>query len=119
MSKRIAITVQNMGAMDEPMDARFGRTPAFLLVDEETEAVTAQDNSAASAAHGAGTAAAANMAKLGVRAVISGHFGPKAYEALAALGVEMWTAPQGLTAAEALTRFRAGTLKRMDVEVYR
>jgi predicted Fe-Mo cluster-binding NifX family protein len=119
MSTRIAITVQRAGALDAPMDSRFGRTPAFLLVEESSDEVSALDNPAAGAAHGAGTAAAAAMAKHGVRAVISGRFGPKAYESLAALGVEMWTAPAGLTAGEALARFRAGELQRTVVETFR
>ncbi len=119
MSKKIAITVQRMGELDEPMDSRFGRTPAFLLVDEGSDVVTAIDNAAAAAAHGAGTSAAASMAKQGVNAVISGRFGPKAYDALAALGVEMWTAPGGLTARQALEQYRAGTLQRCNVEVFR
>lgn len=121
MSKKIAITVQRAGALDERMDSRFGRAPAFLLVEEEeaSEEVTAQDNPATTAAHGAGTAAAATMADLGVNVVISGRFGPKAYEALTALGVEMWAAPGGLTAREALDRYRAGELQRMVVETFR
>jgi predicted Fe-Mo cluster-binding NifX family protein len=119
MSKKIAITVQRAGALDEPMDSRFGRTPAFLLVEEDSEEVTGVNNPAATAAHGAGTAAAAVMAKQGVHAVISGRFGPKAYEALNALGVEMWMAPGGLTAREALEKYRAGGLQRMAVETFR
>ncbi len=119
MSKKIAITVQRAGALDELMDSRFGRTPAFLLVEGDGPEVTPLDNPAATAAHGAGTASAAAMAKQGVQAVISGRFGPKAFEALKALGVEMWTAPSGLTAAEALAKYKDGTLTRMAVEEFR
>jgi len=119
MSTRIAITVQRLGELEELMDSRFGRTPAFLLVEVGTRAVTAVDNPAAAAVQGAGTAAAASLAKRGVHAVISGRFGPKAHEALAALGVEMWTAPSGLTAREALDQYLAGGLQRVVVEVFR
>jgi len=119
MSKKIAITVQRAGALDEPMDPRFGRAPAFLLVEEGAHQVTALENSATTAAQGAGAAAAAAMADQSVHVVISGRFGPKAYEALAALGVEMWTAPGGLTAQEALDRYRSGDLQRMAMETFR
>jgi predicted Fe-Mo cluster-binding NifX family protein len=119
MTQKIAITVQRAGTLDELMDSRFGRTAAFLLVDGGSQEVTPLDNPAATAAHGAGTASAAAMAEHGVQAVISGRFGPKAFEALKALGVEMWTAPSGLTAAEALAKYKAGTLTRMAVEEFR
>ncbi len=119
MAQKIAITVQRAGTLDELMDSRFGRAPAFLLVEGDGPQVTQLDNPATTAAHGAGTASAAAMADHGVHAVISGRFGPKAFEALKTLGVEMWTAPSGLTAAEALAKFREGTLTRMAVEEFR
>ncbi|MFH2009489.1 MAG: NifB/NifX family molybdenum-iron cluster-binding protein [bacterium] len=120
MAKRIAITVTQTDGIDSSMDPRFGRTPAFVFVDEDTgEVVGEKVNTAAAHGHGAGTAAAAAMAKQGVGAVISGRFGPKAYEALAALGVEMWVASPGLTARQALDRYLAGGLRRMRVEVFR
>jgi len=120
MARKIAITVIQTDGIESTMDPRFGRTPAFVFVDEDTgEVVGEKVNVAATHGHGAGTAAAAAMAKQGVSAVISGRFGPKAYEALAALSVEMWIASPGLTARQALDRYRAGELRRMQVEVFR
>ena len=69
-------------------------------------------NGESSAAHGAGTGAAGRMSIYAVDAVISGRFGPKAQAALAAMGIEMWTAPNGMSAQEALAAFQAGELKR-------
>ena len=120
MSDKIAITATGTGGLNQPMDPRFGRAPAFMVADAGSgELLSEETNAAVSQSHGAGTASAALMSKLGVKAVIAGRFGPKAYDALAALGVEMWTAPQGLTAGEALERFRAGSLTRLTIQEFR
>ena len=75
-------------------------------------------NTAAQASHGAGTGAAATMSKSGVEAVISGRFGPKASEALQALSIEMWIAPEGVTASRALELLHSGDLERMEIRRY-
>lgn len=120
MSKLVAITVTAPSDLDVAMDPHFGRAPAFLIVDADTgEVVRAVDNAAAAADHGAGTSAAAAMSQQGVSAVISGHFGPKALQALGALGVGLYLAPDGLTAREALERFGRGELEQQRVQVLR
>lgn len=112
---RIAISVTHEGeGMDALMDGRFGRAEAFLMVDRESgEVVETIDNASVSASHGAGTAAANTMRSGGVEAVISGRFGPKAFDALRALGIEIWVAPPGITAREALRMFDEGNLEKM------
>jgi predicted Fe-Mo cluster-binding NifX family protein len=112
---RIAISVTHEGeGMDALMDGRFGRAEAFLLVDRQTgEVVETIDNASVGASHGAGTAAANTMKSGGVEAVISGRFGPKAFDALRALGIETWVAPPGLTAGEALRLLDEGNLEKM------
>ena len=77
------------------------------------EAVETVDNASVNASHGAGTAAANTMRSGGVEVVISGRFGPKAFDALRALGIETWVAPPGLTAGEALRMFDQGDLEKM------
>jgi predicted Fe-Mo cluster-binding NifX family protein len=112
---RIAISVTREGeGMQALMDGRFGRAEAFLVVDRETgEVVETVKNASVGASHGAGTAAANTMRSEGVDAVISGRFGPKAFDALQALGIETWVAPPGLTAGEALRMLDKGDLERM------
>jgi predicted Fe-Mo cluster-binding NifX family protein len=112
---RIAISVTHEGeGLGALMDARFGRAEAFLVVDRETgEVVENIDNASVGASHGAGTAAANAMRSGGVEAVISGRFGPKAFDALRALGIETWVAPPGITAGEALHLFDEGDLEQM------
>ena len=119
MGKLVALTLDRAGDLDTPLDPRFGRAGAFLIVDAETrEIVSTIENMSVEAAHGAGTGAAATMSGANVNAVISGRFGPKAYDALNRLGIQMWNAPQGLTAREALDKMIAGELTQMQIVKY-
>jgi predicted Fe-Mo cluster-binding NifX family protein len=118
---KIAITVLREGeGLLALLDGRFGRAFAFLIVDTDSgEVVETIENTGAAAAHGAGTGAAGLVRSAGVQAVISGRFGPKAFEALQALKIETWIAPTGITAGEALKRFREGKLEKMQMQVFR
>ncbi|MDB4433230.1 hypothetical protein N9166_00655 [bacterium] len=113
--RRIAISVTSGGkGMNALMDDRFGRAEAFLVVERETgEAVETIVNASVAASHGAGTASANLLKSVKVSAVISGRFGPKALDALQALGIEAWVAPSGITAEQALSMFTNGDLGPM------
>ena len=116
MSKRIAISMDHQGGLDGPMDARFGRAPYFLIVElENKEIVEVLKNTAAEGASGAGTGAAVLISEKNVDAVVSCRYGPKAQEALVRLGVEMWVAPEGIHASEALDRMASGDLERVEM----
>jgi predicted Fe-Mo cluster-binding NifX family protein len=113
MARKIAITAQDRTGADALLEPRFGRAPFFELFDEDSgEVLTVIDNQAAEYAHGAGTGAATTISQSGASIVISGRFGPKAAQSLAALGVETWIAPEGVTVGEALVQFKAGQLER-------
>ncbi len=118
---RVAISIAGTGeGLAAPMDGRFGRAERFLVVDLETdEVLRTADNEARNASHGAGPRSASLMGELGATAVISGRFGPKAADALNALGLQTWIAPPGLTAGEALALLRDGQLERGTVQVFR
>jgi predicted Fe-Mo cluster-binding NifX family protein len=118
---KVAISVLGEGeGLLAFLDGRFGRAFAFLIVDSESNEVIATiENRAANAAQGAGTAAANLIKSAGADAVISGRFGPKAFEALKALHIEPWIAPFGINAGEALKLFREGRLEKMQMQVFR
>ena len=113
---RIAISVPcGSRDLDATMDHRFGRAEAFLVAEKETgETIETIDNASVNASHGAGTGAAQMLKSAGVGAVISGRFGPKALDALRALGIEAWVAPSGINAGVALLMLEGGRLKRME-----
>jgi predicted Fe-Mo cluster-binding NifX family protein len=112
--------VHHIEGLSAVMDDRFGRAEAFLVVDPDTgEVAGTLINPSKEASHGAGTQAANIMKCAGVDKVISGRFGPKAFETLQALEIEGWMAPSGVTAREALRMLKEGTLERMELQVRR
>lgn len=96
--------------LQSPVDPRFGRAQKLIIVDTDTDTFTVIDNATgAAAAQGAGIQAAEAVVRAGAVALISGHVGPKAFRALRASGVKMYTT-DAPTVAEALARYKAGTL---------
>jgi predicted Fe-Mo cluster-binding NifX family protein len=106
---KIAISSQGTD-LNASVDPRFGRARCFLIVDTETNQVAVVDNAAnANAMQAAGVQTAQAVAATGVRAVLSGHVGPKAFTALRAAGIDVYTGVAG-AAREAVEAFRAGKL---------
>ncbi len=109
-------------ALDSSVDPRFGRTRFFIVFEPETGAATAVSNSVnLNATQGAGIQAARTIINLGVKVLITGHVGPKAFAALKAGGITIYPVATG-TVAEALEHFNSGFLNAMqaaDVEGYR
>jgi len=112
---KLAISISG-NTIESPFDARFGRAAAFCLVDSETGEWTAHENPAIFASGGAGVQAAQFVVKLGAQAVISGAYGPNAFNTLSPAGIEMYLAPtdETLTAAQALALFKAGKLSKAE-----
>ncbi len=111
MSKRVAISVESMNGLESIVDLRFGRAFAYVVVDIDTNSVVVElENKTRQAAQGAGTGAAGELARNNVNAVISGRFGPKAFQALNSFGIELWTVSERITAREAIERYVSGNL---------
>ncbi len=110
---KIAITASG----HEPtstVDARFGRAAYFMVYDTTTSTWTAVPNAQnAGAPQGAGVQAAQLLAREKVSVVISGHCGPKAFRALQAGAIEVYSGANG-TVAEALEAYQAGKLVRLS-----
>lgn len=112
VAPQVIVTATGEGS-DAAVDPRFGRAPWLLLVDAVSGQVEqAVDNGAAvAAAQGAGIRAAETVARLGAGVLITGHCGPKAFRALQAVGVAVYTGAEGIV-AEAVADYRAGRLNR-------
>ena len=106
--------------LNSPFDPRFGRAAAFCLVDSETGKWSAYENPALSASGGAGVQAAQFIAKLGAQAVVSGAYGPNAFDTLFPAGVEMYIAPTDspLTGADVLALFKEGKLTKVEAPTH-
>ncbi len=112
--ERVVVTATGDHA-DALVDPRFGRAPRLLLLDVASGRVDrVVDNAAGvAAAQGAGLQAAEAVARLGAQAVITGHCGPKAFRALSAAGIAVFTGAEG-TVADALASLKAGALERSE-----
>jgi predicted Fe-Mo cluster-binding NifX family protein len=95
------------------IDPRFGRGAFLLLVDTDTMQWEAHPNPGSNASGGAGIQAAQFAATRKAEAVLSGDFGPHAFDALRAAGIPMYIYGDCRTASEAIERFKDGRLERI------
>ena len=62
-------------------------------------------------AQGAGIQAAQLVAKAGVSCLLTGFVGPKAFQALSAVGINIGQDLEGLTVRQAVERFKSGSVQ--------
>jgi predicted Fe-Mo cluster-binding NifX family protein len=108
---KIALSI-NGNDLNALFDPRFGRAQAFCIVDTESADYQIFSNAAVAASGGAGVAAAQFVADKQVDAVISGSFGPNAYDTLAAANIKMYSLPggAGLKIQDIIEKFAAGEM---------
>ncbi len=115
---KIAITTMGED-LNAPLDPRFGRAKKFLIYDTQTKEYEIIDNTQnLNLPKGAGIQAAQNVAGAGVKAVITGHCGPKAFNVLSAAKIDIYLS-NAQTVAQAIEEFEQGKLtpaKSFDVE---
>jgi predicted Fe-Mo cluster-binding NifX family protein len=109
---KIALTTTSPDITSE-VDPRFGRGANLLIVDPDTLEWWAYPNPGARATGGAGIRAAQFVCDLKVDVVISGDFGPHAYQALNAAGLPMYIYGSSGTAQQVIERFKADQLQRI------
>jgi len=88
----------------------FGRCDYFVIVDTDTDEISALKNKSANASTGVGTTCAQELVGAGVTAVVTGKVGSNAYEVLKASGVVIYLIPSGLSVRESIEKFNAGSL---------
>ena len=104
---KIALTTSGKD-LNAPLDSRFGRAPKFLVYDLEAKTFEVVDNDQnLNAAQGAGIQSAQNIARLGVKALITGHCGPKAFRVLQAAKIKIYNTTTS-TVLEAINDYRNG-----------
>jgi len=113
----VAITSAD-GTLEGKVEERFGRAKKILLYNMTTEEHSVIDNAGnLNAAQGVGIQVAQTVIRLGAKAVISGHFGPKAFRTVQMAGLEVYSATN-ITVREAIKRFKMGKLiKLADADV--
>ncbi len=117
---KIAITSSGEG-LNAPVDERFGRAANFVLVEvdgDERKVETVPNTQNRQAAQGAGIQAAETVHRNGAQILLTGHVGPKAFRALDAAKIEIYSGIKG-TVGDALDDYLAGRLQQThgaDVE---
>lgn len=107
---KIAITSQGLD-LSSQIDPRFGRAAYILIVDTETLACEALDNSGnVNAFSGAGIQAATMIHDKGAQVLITGYCGPKAFTTLQAAGIKVVSDATG-TIAQAVESFKNGEVQ--------
>jgi predicted Fe-Mo cluster-binding NifX family protein len=91
------------------LDPRFGRCSYFLIIDPDTMEFEVFDNEYAALGSGAGVQAAQFVASRGAGAVITGHCGPRAMEALSAGGIKVFAGQDG-SINEVVSAYKNGDL---------
>ena len=94
--------------LDAEVDSRFGRCQHFIIADTETDEFEAIDNASATAAGGAGSAAAQIIVEKGVEAVLTGNCGPNAHQVLSPAGIKVITGVSGKI-KDAIAEYKLGT----------
>jgi predicted Fe-Mo cluster-binding NifX family protein len=105
---KICVTA-TAASLDAQIDPRFGRCSYLVIIDSETMQFEPVPNTAAGVSGGAGIQAAQTIANKGVKLLITGNVGPKAFQALSAAGIEVVTAAFG-SVREAVEKFKRGEL---------
>jgi len=94
------------------VDPRFGRAAYFLIVDTETNRVHCLDQITATS-QGAGVLVAQRVIDAGAATVVTGLIGPRAFDVLAAAGIEIYLAPSA-TVDGAVRDLTEGKLERVS-----
>ena len=113
MKIAISSTGQDLNSQLSPI---FGRCAFFIIVEIENNEIKNHkciENKAVMQAGGAGIMAAQTIGNEKVNVVISNAIGPRAFDMLQQLGIEMYKA-QGDTIKEAIDLFIQGKLSKIN-----
>lgn len=109
---KICVTAKG-DSLDSLAEMRFGRSPFFIVIDEESGASSAIKNEYADAAGGVGPRSAQVLISNGVKVLITGQLGGNAQRAIEAAGIEVYQYRSDGTVNDALKQYRNGSLTRI------
>ena len=101
------------GKFNTELSSRFGRCESFIFINTETRDWESKPNPAAIARGGAGAQVVQFLSNNSVEATISGRYGPTAFSALEAAGIQAFVADGG-TPEELLDKFLANELVQVN-----
>ncbi|MCU0846484.1 MAG: NifB/NifX family molybdenum-iron cluster-binding protein [Spirochaetes bacterium] len=108
---KIAITSDGRD-LSSSVDDRFGRAKGFIIYDLDSEEFDFIENSQGlDSIQGAGIQAVKTVINSGIKSLITGNVGTKAYSALAAADIDVFTGVKG-TVKDAIGKYQSGILKK-------
>ncbi len=111
----IAVPLDNQAGWTSFVCDHFGSAPYFGIVDLETGTVDIISNSNSHHEHGQCSPISA-LSGREVHVVICNGIGGGAINKLRMMGIDVWHGGQAPTLEEAITRFKAGQLGRMELQ---
>jgi predicted Fe-Mo cluster-binding NifX family protein len=111
---RIIIPAVEAGDFETEIHENFGRADYFAVVDSENDEIEFIENNAAAQSSGAGVGAAQVCADQKADVVTAYHFGPKAYKALTAAGIEVLDLTDQKLIKDAYHDYQAGKLAEAE-----
>lgn len=110
---KIGITAQGM-TFSSLIDERFGRAKGFIIYDNNSGKINYIDNDQnLNSLQGAGIQSAKKVIQEGIKILITGNVGPKAFNALKNAGITIMTGAKGFI-SEAIEDFENGRLIKAD-----
>ncbi|ACL70588.1 NifB/NifX family molybdenum-iron cluster-binding protein [Halothermothrix orenii] len=110
---KIALTCGEKNGLNSKVTTRFGRSSFFAYVNgTDSKEVDIMENPAHNSPSGAGVLAAQTLIDEGVGVLITGQVGPKAFSALKAGGVKIYSYKGG-TIKKALEEYENGNLEEI------
>ena len=103
---KIAVTSTGP-ALDDHVEARFGRCPYFLIINTDTMQFEAIENPNIALGGGAGIQSAQLMSEKGVTTVLTGNCGPNAFSVFGQAGIQVIVGVSG-PVRNAVEQFKAG-----------
>ncbi len=111
--KKLAISCTDR-SLQADVDPRFGRAAYFCIYDLDADSCEFIDNEQSlNSPSGAGVQAAQTILNADVSDLLTGHCGPKAFRALSAAGVSIYTNVAG-TVQEAVSAYKKNRLVVAD-----
>ncbi len=109
---KICITSKG-NSLDSPAERSFGRSPYFIIVDDETGEEKSIANENVDATGGVGPKSAQLLINNDVNVLITGQMGGNAQRAVEVSGIEVYQYKDGGSVREALNLYKEGNLEKI------
>ncbi|ENK0555496.1 diguanylate cyclase [Clostridium sporogenes] len=109
------IAISSTGkTMENLLDMRFGRCEYFQIHDTESKEVKILENEGRNASGGAGIVASNQLVDEKVDVIITGNFGPNAFEIIEKAGVKAYKC-ESISITSVIEKYNKGELEQINM----